>query len=173
MVGHNYEKKGLGTLLLSLTQLSANHVLAVVGDTHQIPAWRQKAQQLGVSERVFFLGQQMQMDKVYPACDLFVHATLEDVFPIVVLEAMSHGLPVVVSPAPYCLSSNLLTHQLQAWVLTDPHDSHELAVAVEAIEAQPALRATFLKHSSAFVQQYSWDMLAQAQMRIYIELLDR
>jgi len=173
MVGHNYEKKGLGTLLLSLTQLSANNVLAVVGDTHQIPAWRQKAQQLGVSERVFFLGQQTQMDKVYPACDLFVHATLEDVFPIVVLEAMSHGLPVVVSPAPYCLSSNLLTHQLQAWVLTDPHDSHELAVAVEAIEAQPALIATFLKHSSAFVQQYSWDKLAQAQICMYIELLDR
>ena len=173
MVGHNYEKKGLGTLLHALTQLSTNHVLAVVGDTHQIPVWRQKAQQLGVDERVFFLGQQTHMDKVYPACDLFVHATLEDVFPIVVLEAMSHGLPVIVSPAPYCLSSNLLTHQHQAWVLNDPHDHLELAKAVETIETQAALRTALLKHAKLFVQQYSWDNLAQAQMRMYFDLLDR
>ena len=173
MVGHNYEKKGLGVLLHSLTHLNTNTVLAVVGDTSQIPSWKQKAQLLGVAERVYFLGQQTRMEKVYQACDVLVHATLEDVFPIVVLEAMSHALPVVVSPAPYCLSSNLLTHQLQAWVLTDPHDGKELAAAIEQIQSHAELRAHMLENAQVFVRPYQWDKLAQDQMRMYRELLSR
>lgn len=173
MVGHNYEKKGLGALLQALTHLGSDTVLAVVGDTSQIPIWRQKAQVLGVEDRVFFLGQQTHMEPVYLACDLFVHATLEDVFPIVVLEAMSRGLPVVVSPAPYCLSSNLLTHQKQAWVLSDPHDGQEIADAVTQIQTQSAFKDGLVNQAQTFVQAYSWDTLVASQKDMYLELLDR
>lgn len=173
MVGHNYQKKGLAVLLQALVHLPPQLALVVVGDTHQIPTWQLKAQQLGVSDRVFFLGQQRQMDQVYQACDVFVHATLEDVFPIVVLEAMSHGLPVVVSPAPYCLSSNLLTHQKEAWVLTDPRDGQELATALMRIDADPVLAKELTRHALIFVQQYSWDHLVQQQIHMYRKLLSR
>lgn len=171
MVGHNYEKKGLGVLLRALAHLDENTVLAVVGDKDQIPVWRQKAQSLGVLARVCFLGPQTQMDKVYQACDVFVHATLEDVFPIVVLEAMNHQLPVVVSPAPYCLSSNLLTHQHHAWVLQDPHNEQELLGAIESIQSNDQLKAHMRTKGHLFVQAYRWDRLADTQLRMYFELL--
>ena len=171
MVGHNYEKKGLGTLLQSLSYLKPDTVLVVVGDPDQIPNWRQKSDEWNVSDRVFFLGQQTNMEQVYQACDLFVHATLEDVFPIVVLEAMNHGLPVFVSPAPFCLSSNLLTHQQQAWVLKDPRDARELATAIEQVQANPKLSDALVENAKAFVQAYSWDRLAQEQMGMYHHLL--
>lgn len=173
MVGHNYEKKGLGSLLEALSCLSDNTILAVVGDTAQVAVWRQKAQALGVAERVYFLGPQTQMDKVYLACDVFVHATLEDVFPIVVLEAMNHGLPVVVSPAPYCLSSDLLTHQHQAWVLKNPRSAQELADAIVQIQSNTALRTHMLEQAQLFVQSYRWDQLAKDQVHMYLELLSR
>ena len=173
MVGHNYEKKGLGALLEALTHLNNNTILAVVGDTAQVALWRQKTQAIGVAERVHFLGPQTQMDKMYLACDVFVHATLEDVFPIVVLEAMSHGLPVVVSPAPYCLSSDLLTHQRQAWVLKDPRNGQELADAIVQIQLNTELRTQMLEQAQLFVQSYRWDKLAQDQVRMYLELLSR
>lgn len=171
MVGHNYEKKGLGTLLQSLSYLKPDTVLVVVGDPDQIPSWRQKSDAWNVSDRVFFLGQQTNMEQVYQACDLFVHATLEDVFPIVVLEAMNQGLPVFVSPAPFCLSSNLLTHQQQAWVLNDPRDARELATAIEQVQANPKLSDALVENAKAFVQAYSWDRLAQEQMGMYLHLL--
>lgn len=173
MVGHNYQKKGLGALLQALTFLPKDMALAVVGDAAQIPSWQYKATEHDVSDRVYFLGPQTQMEQVYQAADLFVHATLEDVFPIVVLEAMSQGLPVVVSPAPYCLSSNLLTHQQQAWVLKDPHDGQALADAIEQIMTQPSLQSELLKNANIFVQRYSWERLVRDQTRMYFELLSK
>lgn len=171
MVGHNYGKKGLTALLQAMVLLPQGMSLAVVGDTSQIPEWQSKANQLGLQHRVVFLGQQTQMDHVYQACDLFVHATLEDVFPIVVLEAMAHGLPVVVSPAPFCLSSNLLTHDVNAVVLKDPHDSPALAHEILRVRHTPDLAAQLVLHAHAFVQHYSWDSLVKSQTSMYRKLL--
>ena len=171
MVGHNYQKKGLGALLQALTHLNADTGLVVVGDAKQIPAWQQKAKQLGVGDQVFFLGPQTDMAPIYQACDLLAHATLEDVFPIVVLEAMSHGLPVVVSPAPYCLSSNLLTHQTHAWVLSDPHDGPALALAIQTILSTTQLQECLVNNARAFVTNYSWDHLVEHQLKLYLDLL--
>ena len=171
MVGHNYAKKGLTALLQALVLLPKDMSLAVVGDASQIPEWQSKASQLGLQHRVVFLGQQTQMDPVYLACDVFVHATLEDVFPIVVLEAMAHGLPVVVSPAPYCLSSNLLSHEENALVLQDPHDAAALAKHIQRIQADSELASHLVANAKAYVQRYRWDSLAKTQLNMYRELL--
>lgn len=171
MVGHNYAKKGLTALLQAMVLLPEGMSLAVVGDTSQIPEWQSKANQLGLQNRVVFLGQQTQMDPVYQACDVFVHATLEDVFPIVVLEAMAHGLPVVVSPAPYCLSSNLLSPDEHALILQDPHDAAALAKHIERVQADSELASHLVANAKAFVQRYRWDALAKTQLNMYRELL--
>jgi len=171
MVGHNYAKKGLTALLQAMVLLPQGMSLAVVGDTSQIPEWQSKVNQLGLQYRVVFLGQQTQMDQVYQACDLFVHATLEDVFPIVVLEAMAHGLPVVVSPAPFCLSSNLFTHDVNAVVLQDPHDAPALAHEILRVRNTPDLATQLVSDAHAFVQHYSWDSLVKSQTSMYRKLL--
>jgi UDP-glucose:(heptosyl)LPS alpha-1,3-glucosyltransferase len=111
------------------------------------------------------------MDPVYQACDVFVHATLEDVFPIVVLEAMAHGLPVVVSPAPYCLSSNLLSPDEHALILQDPHDAAALAKHIERVQADSELASHLVANAKAFVQRYRWDALAKTQLNMDRELL--
>ena len=171
MVGHNYVKKGLVTLLQALRLLPEDICLAVVGDPSQIPEWTNKVTNWGIKDRVKFLGQQTQMNKVYQACDLFVHATLEDVFPIVVLEAMAHGLPVVVSPTPYCLSSNLLTSDFNAVVLKDPHDAQALAHHILRLRNDNSLASHLVKHAYIFVQKYDWETLVQSQLNMYRKLL--
>ena len=171
MVGHDYVKKGLTTLLQALRLLPEDICLAVVGDSSQIPEWTSKVSNWGIKDRVKFLGQQTQMNKVYQACDLFVHATLEDVFPIVVLEAMAHGLPVVVSPTPFCLSSDLLTSDVNAVVLKDPHDAQALAYQILRLRNDDSLASNLVKHASIFVQNYSWETLVQSQLNMYRKLL--
>jgi UDP-glucose:(heptosyl)LPS alpha-1,3-glucosyltransferase len=96
---------------------------------------------------------------------------LEDVFPIVVLEAMAHGLPVVVSPAPFCLSSNLLTSDVNAVVLKDPHDAQALAYQILRLRNDDSLASNLVKHASIFVQNYSWETLVQSQLNMYRKLL--
>lgn len=56
-------------------------------------------QEHGLAERVSFSGALYGEDKkeAYRQADVFVHPTREDCFPLVILEAMSAGLPVVAS----------------------------------------------------------------------------
>jgi len=171
MVGHNFTKKGLHALMQALCLLPEELSLAVVGENSHIPVWASKARQWGLQDRVVFLGKQTQMEQVYMACDLLVHATLEDVFPIVVMEAMAHGLPVVVSPAPYCLSSELLTPDVNAVILKDPHDAQALASQVWRIHQDNAFAAQLAANALEYVQDYRWDTLSQTQWRLYCDLL--
>jgi glycosyltransferase involved in cell wall biosynthesis len=167
MIGHDYHKKGLGTALNALQRLSPLHHLVVVGQPAQIPSWRARVQDMGLQDRVHFLGVLTDTRLAYAACDCLVHATLEDVFPMVTLEAMAHGLPLLVSPAPFCLSSALLTHGVQALILPSPQDDEALAQAVESLDADPELTQRLVSEGRAFAQTYSWDKLAQRQLSLY------
>jgi len=78
---------------------------------------RALARDLGITERVRFLGIQSDMDPVYRAAESLVHPTLEDTYAMVVLEAMAHGLPVVVSGTPWCGISAELSDGVNALLL--------------------------------------------------------
>lgn len=59
-------------------------------------AWADKdAIELGLSDRLIFLGTQRDMAPCFAGADLFFLPSREDPFPTVVLEAMAYGLPVV------------------------------------------------------------------------------
>jgi glycosyltransferase involved in cell wall biosynthesis len=76
-----------------------NSYLVYAGDGPERRSLERRAVELGVSERVRFLGfvNQSQLPSVYCAADLFVLPSLFEPFGLVVNEAMLCGLPVVVS----------------------------------------------------------------------------
>lgn len=57
--------------------------------------------QLGLSASVRLAGFEPDLDRVYGDADLFVHAADYEGFGNVIVEAMSYGLPCVVTDAPY------------------------------------------------------------------------
>lgn len=76
-----------------------NSYLVYAGDGPERSSLERRADELGVAERVRFLGfvNQSQLPSVYCAADLFVLPSLFEPFGLVVNEAMLCGLPVVVS----------------------------------------------------------------------------
>ncbi|MBV5344326.1 MAG: glycosyltransferase family 4 protein, partial [Rhodoferax sp.] len=96
-VGNDFVKKGLPALLAALSKLPEKTHLAVVGNSDGVQAMQRLAQLSGLTQRVHFLGSLTNMEPAYQAADVLVHPTLEDSYGMVVLEAMAHGLPVVVS----------------------------------------------------------------------------
>ena len=84
--------------------------LAVVGDGPELPALRAQAEGLGLAERVFFAGgaSYPAMPDFYGAADLFCIASMTEVKPLVVLEALASRLPVVAVSA--CGTADTLTH---------------------------------------------------------------
>ncbi|SDM40199.1 glycosyltransferase family 4 protein [Polaromonas sp. JS666] len=166
-VGNDYRKKGLEGLLRALAQLPGEVVLAVVGNAAHIAEFRAIADALKLGARVFFLGALKDVGPAYEAADALVHPTFEDTFAMVVLEAMAHGLPVVVSGPRYCGIAGLLAQGTNALLLDDPRDAGELARVLGDLLCQPALREGLSRGAAAFAERYQWREIAQQQEALY------
>jgi glycosyltransferase involved in cell wall biosynthesis len=166
-VANDYRKKGLEVLLQALALLPADIYLAVVGNPAHIPPFRQKAQASGLADRVYFLGALKDTEPAYVAADILAHPTLEDTFAMVVLEAMSHGLPVVVAPECYCGISGLLDDGVQALVLANPRSAGEVAERVHLALLDAGMKARLAQAGANFARTCLWSEIAQKQEKIY------
>ena len=166
---HEAEAEGLGTLLQALPSVPKLH-LAVVGNGQHIATFRRQAEQLQMANRVHFLGSLPDVTPVYCAADLLVHPTTEDTYAMVVLEAMAHGLPAIVSSAPYCGIAAELTHEQQALVLQDPRDAQALAGLLKRLLASPPLQEQLRAAGRHFAGERSWQAVAEQHEALLLQI---
>ena len=86
------EGKGVEVLLRAFEKIDDAWLL-IIGDGPKREEW----QRLASNDRIRWAGFRRDVHELLPGCDLFVHASFEDAFPTVLLEAMAAGLPVVAS----------------------------------------------------------------------------
>jgi glycosyltransferase involved in cell wall biosynthesis len=166
-VGNDYQKKGLTTLLEAMCHLPEEVVLAVVGNPAHIPAFKAKALAAGLGQRVFFLGALKDVAMAYQAADCLAHPTQEDTFAMVVLEAMAHGLPVVVSSQAYCGISDLLTDGKNVLTLQNPTDTDALSNLLRTVLSDASLRQYLGTQAAEFANGHRWSDVALRQEAIY------
>lgn len=90
--------KGVGFLLSAvqrLVQEGLDIVLLVVGNGESKEALVKKSVTLGISKNVKFLGYWEDLSEIYSILDIFTLPSLSEGFPIVNLEAMANGVPVI------------------------------------------------------------------------------
>ncbi|MGK0673535.1 MAG: glycosyltransferase family 4 protein [Halothiobacillaceae bacterium] len=175
-VANDLTRKGLDTVLQALHGISPAlpsrpHLAVVGGSPGQLDHYRRLTATMGMARQVHFLGPQRAMSVVYAAADLLVHPTREDTFGMVVLEAMAHGIPVVVSRAPWCgLAADLSTHE--AWLLDHPDDAGGLAQAIHTLLTHQARREALARSGVQVAARYAWDDIAKRYQILYRELLE-
>lgn len=167
-VANDYARKGLTTLLEALRGMASVRLL-VVGHTGQKDRYQALAATLGLQDRVFFLGSLQDMAPAYAAANVLAHPTLEDSFAMVVLEAMAHGLPVVVSGSAYCGIASLLNHGVNALILQQPQDAQQLRLLLLQALENEKLADALHQAAMVFAQQHSWHHAAQAYERVYFK----
>lgn len=172
-VGNDLVKKGLPTLLQALAQLPLQTHLAVAGEGEASSAMQKQVAHLGLGDRVHFLGSQRDMAPVYQAADVLVHPTLEDSYGMVVLEAMAHGLPIVVSDSSYCGIARDLSDGEDALLLKDPKDSAQLTTVLSGLCGNRGLQEKLSASAQAFAQAHSWLQSAGAYETLYQGLSKR
>ncbi len=173
LVGNDYRKKGLKTLLEALAQLGGDAVVAVVGNIAHAQGFKAQIKSLGLDGRVFFLGALNDVTPAYQAADVLAHPTLQDTFAMVVLEAMAHGLPVVVSDEAHCGIAELLTDGNNALILKDPRDAIELSSHLRSLLQNPHRREHLSKGAITFAQSHQWAGIAQVQEALYLDSLPK
>ncbi|HXN14976.1 MAG TPA: glycosyltransferase family 4 protein, partial [Usitatibacter sp.] len=94
-VGSGFERKGVGALLQALSHTRTAAWAIVVGKDKHASRYIARARQLGLHDRVRFVGSVSDVRPYYAAADCLALATLYDPFPNAVLEAMACGLPVL------------------------------------------------------------------------------
>ena len=101
-VGRLAAEKNIATLVDAMPTVFRRFPHAhlwIVGDGDARPDIRRHIQRLGIGDRVRMWGAlpRAEVDRYYAASDLFVFPSLTETQGLVVMEAMSYGLPVVVA----------------------------------------------------------------------------
>ena len=156
-------RKNLGTVLRALAGLPAVH-LAVAGATEGSP-YPSLAERLGVADRVRFLGFRADVADLMRAADVFVFPSRYETLGLVVLEAMSSGLPVVTATTT---AASDLVRPTFGRVVDDPDDADALAEAVGDVLADGSRRAEMARSARAAAEGHSWARMAGE----YLELVD-
>ncbi len=99
--GRLFPEKDYGVLLRAV-QAAAGLVpslaLALIGDGPERGPLEVSARQLGIADRVRFLGWRHDVADLLPLLDVFVMTSRHEGLPLVVLEAMASGVPVLTTP---------------------------------------------------------------------------
>jgi len=157
-------RKNLDSVLHALVKVPDLH-LAVVGSTDGSP-FPQLATDLGVSERVHFLGYRRDMAEIMRAVDLFVFPSRYEACTLVLLEALASGLPVITATATG--GAELVTAECGI-VLPDSDDINALAIALLCLVSDRPLRQKMGQVARTVAEQYSWSTMAQT----YIDLFEK
>ena len=99
-VGRLAPEKNLPALLDAFAAIAATDPgvrLLLAGDGPDLPLLQARVVHLGLQDQVVFLGNRNDMERIYPLVDCLVLPSLSEGMPLVVLEAMSHGIPVIAS----------------------------------------------------------------------------
>ena len=172
-VGHDFKKKGLGTLLKSAARLQFDVQIVVYGNTAQAHRYADLVQALGVGKSCRFMGVVSDMPTAYAAMDCLAHPTTQDVFPMVLLEAMARHVPVITTNEPYNNMASLLVNRQDAILLPDPDDIEGMATALSQIWLDANLRLVLINNGFLFAKKYSWDVAKAKYYAIYQRVAKR
>jgi UDP-glucose:(heptosyl)LPS alpha-1,3-glucosyltransferase len=135
-VGHNFALKGLRTLIAAIA-LGPDAAAVVIGGGRAAP-YRRLADRLGIGDRVRFAGAlgAVAVAERYREGDVLVHPTFYDPYPLVAVEALASGLPVVTTRRSG--ASEILT-PAAGLLIDDPRDARALADALSRL-SDPEVR---------------------------------
>lgn len=100
--------------------------LLVIGTGSTLPTWRARGETEPWGRSVRFLGFRTDVPQLVGACDLLVSPTRYEAYGLNVHEAISQGVPALVS-ASAGVAERFPSALAQDWLLPDPRDAQDLA----------------------------------------------
>jgi len=172
-VGRLRYYKGLQYLLAAISHIQCR--LLVVGSGPMEAEWRHVAASLGVSDRVFFLGQVSDKDlpAYYHASDVFVLPASErsEAFGAVQIEAMASGLPVVCTELG--TGTSFVNVHGQTGLVVPARDAAALAAAILSLLRDEQRRRQMGERGRLrAVREFSLPTMADRTARLYAKVLD-
>lgn len=168
-VGRIDSGKGLTDLLKAFRKLEKereNLRLWIVGEGSLEEELKSTAKKYGISSKVEFSGKidHSEIQRWYKAADLFCLPSLHEGFPVVNLEAMACGKPVVTTDLP---STREQIEDGAEGLFFKKGSWRNLSEKIEYLSSNPETREQMGKAASKTVKKFSWDEQAKKMEGLY------
>ena len=166
-VGNVIESKGQRLVVRALARMPDAQLL-IVGDGADVPVLGALAAELGVSERLKYLGRvpHDRLREIYGAADVSVLASVREGWPNVLLESMACGTPAVatrVGGVPEIIA------RAESGAIVDERTPEAIAKVITGLLDDPPKREA----TRAYAEEFSWDATTQGQVDLFRAAIGR
>ena len=166
-VGSGFRRKGLNSLIKAVSLLKEKKVkLLVVGKDRKMP-YLKLVKKLGLENKVIFTGGLRETYKLYAAADIFVFPTLYEPFGNVCLEALSSGLPLIVSRSSG--AAEIITEAKEGFLLDSPGNEEEIARKIKLTFDEEA-RKKLSRNARRLAEKFTLAGNAEETLKVYEEV---
>ena len=169
LVGNDWRKKGLYTLLGALPLLADRQMLLLVVGDDEKHSYQEHIQRYGLSNRVRFLPSRPDVAFYYAAADAYIGPSLEDTFAQPPAEAMACGLAVITSITNG--TAEIITDGVDGLIVQDPNDPKELAAQIRRVCEDPNFRRQLEENAARTSLRYTWDQNGEQMKEIFTDVL--
>ena len=156
-------------ILPDLKKISPQIKLILVGGGEEEGNLKKSAIKKGVKNDVIFLGQRSDVNQILKAFDIFVFPSLTEGLPLVVIEAMATGLPIVAS---HVGGIPELVVNGETGFLVSPTSKEEIKEAIIKLLNNPELRKEMGQIArKRFETHFSLPQMVQKYIEVYEEVV--
>lgn len=168
MVARFEQPKDHLLLLQAVSQLTGQWQLKFVGDGPLMDKAQQTAVQLGLTDKVKFLGARNDVADLLAQSDIFVLLSRWEGLPLTILEAMRAGLPVVASKVGGVPEA--VDHH-RTGICVDNDQLSTITAALQLLIDHPELVIQFgAAGQLRFMQNFTFDLMQQRTLALYQSL---
>ncbi len=165
--GHRFLLEAVPTII----ERARETHFVIVGEGQLKDKLQVRARELKLQSRVHFAGRRNDVPELMTAADLFVLPSLFEGLPLVLLEAMAAGLPVIGTRV--CGISEAVIDEVTGR-LVEAGNARVLAAAVSEVLQQPALAARWGKAGQKrFEREFTAARMARETFAVYEGLLQQ
>jgi glycosyltransferase involved in cell wall biosynthesis len=176
-IGRLIPRKGFYHLISSLPMLRGmtgrKFTVEIVGDGPMMEELKGLAEGLKVTDLVLFSGSvpYEKLHERYESADIFALCSSAEGMPLVVLEAMATGLPVVASRVQGI--EELVRDGINGYLIDDPSKPQVLADRLSRLIEDSETRLRMGAEALRSVGKYDWSNIAERYLEIYRRVLSR
>jgi glycosyltransferase involved in cell wall biosynthesis len=142
-------------------------LFVIAGKGELLPLLINMSLELGISKDVRFLGYvpEEEQQKIYKLADVYVMPSTSEPFGITALEAMSSGVPVIIS------KTSGVAEVVKSAIKVDFWDINAMAEKILAVLRYAPLARAMSSMSSEEVSHHTWAKAADETLRVYEEAM--
>ena len=169
-VGEINKNKNHKVVIEALSLINNSNVYYIIcGDGPMRPELENRAEQIGLKDRVLFVGYRRDVDRFYKMANIFVFPSFHEGLPVSVMEAMSFSLPIICSD----IRGNIeLIDNGKGGLLFKPSDVKGLSKILERIILDTDSRIRMGVYNEKKVSDYSEDIVYSELKSIYSKYLN-